>query len=257
MLTAPRHMHCPPVTTALFGAFLLAVVLVLPGGALAQKTVTVVFENYPPYEFMEQETAKGINVAIIREAFRRMNVTPVFKTMPWKRGLHELKNGTVAALASGFKSRGRESFAIFPRHHLSIEINAIFTRTNDTLEVKSMRDLDGKIVGVVREYLYGREFDNYTGILKDPVNANPLLVMKLIDRRVDAIAGNLRVITTLAEQLEMGHLIRPVYHFSKVPLHIFFSKIRGRETEELARSFDVAMESMQADGTLARLRSRK
>lgn len=223
--------------------------------AAAQQSQVVVFEDYPPYEYMEDDEVRGINIGIIREAFHRMGVTPVFTTMPWKRGLYELKRGTIAALASGFKTDERMKFAVFPRHYLSLEVNAIFVRTGDGLEVDSLGDLVNKVVGVVREYSYGPEFDGFGGMKLDPVSTNDLLVVKLADRRVDAIAGNQRVIRTLAKRHELKDQIVPVYHLSSEPLYLFFSKALGEQAHSLARRFDQAMDSMEADGTLQKLRA--
>lgn len=238
--------------------FIFAILCLLSAAASsahAHDSFTIVFEDYPPLEYMEGEEARGINVAIIREAFHRMGVVPNFRVMPWKRGLYELKAGSIAAMASGFKTEERKKFAIFPRHYLSMEINAIFMRADSQLRVDSLEDLRGRIVGVVREYSYGHEFDTHHGLKLDPVNNNPLLVAKLVDNRVDAIAGNLRVIDTLAKRTDVRHRIKPVYRLSSEPLYLFFSRARGAEVERLARRFDAAMDAMQADGTLKRLRS--
>ncbi len=243
----------PHLFIAVAAWFLLGAV---PCCAFAEEAFTIVFEDYPPYEYMEDDEAKGINIAIIREAFRRMKVKPVFRTMPWKRGLYELKAGNIAALASGFKTPAREAFAIFPRHYLSLEVNAIFVHKDSPLRVYALEDLRGKIVGVVREYTYGPEFDAAKRVMKlDPVNSNPLLVGKLLERRVDAIAGNLRVIEALAARVEARDSIKPVFLLSSEPLYLFFSKVLGKGMGDLARLFDAAMDSMEADGALARLRN--
>ncbi|WP_147819436.1 substrate-binding periplasmic protein [Salidesulfovibrio onnuriiensis] len=247
MFRALRHILC-----------LAALLLAVPAGAAmaAEETLTIVFEEYPPYEYLEGETPRGINIEIIREAFSRMGVRPVFRTMPWKRGLYELKNGTIAALASGFRTPDREKFAYFPHHYLSLEVNSIFVCREGSIRVDSLKDLRGKTVGVVREYAYGTEFDTLTGMLLDPVNNNTLLVGKLADRRVDAIAGNLRVIEYLAERLGVEERIRPAYNLSSEPLYLFFSRKAGPHMPDLVRRYDSAMSAMEADGTLRRLRDR-
>lgn len=241
---ALRHIVC-------LAALLVAVPL---GAVAAGETLTIVFEEYPPYEYMEGETPAGINVAIIREACKRMGVRPMFRTMPWKRGLYELKNGAITALASGFRTADRERYAVFPRHYLSQEVNSIFVCRGSTLKVDSLGDLRGRIVGVVREYSYGPEFDSFSGMRLDAVSSNTLLVGKLADRRVDAIAGNLRVIKFLAGRLGLGSCINPVYELSSEPLYLFFSKKALASMPDLVRRYDAAMDSMEADGTLRRLR---
>lgn len=45
----------------------------------AETTVKVVFENWPPYQFEEDGKVVGIDTEVLVEAFRRMDVTPLFQ----------------------------------------------------------------------------------------------------------------------------------------------------------------------------------
>jgi len=56
-------------------------------------------DNYPPYSYQEGIEVKGIYTEILRTAFSRMEGFNIqIKSVPWKRGLEYLKNGTGFAL---------------------------------------------------------------------------------------------------------------------------------------------------------------
>lgn len=240
-----------------FGIFLFALCMAaFPAVSCAENTsnFTIVFEEYPPYEYMENGEAHGYNVDIIREAFSRMGIFPRFEAMSWKRGLFELKNGSILALSCGFKNPEREQFAMFPRNYLHLETNAVFVR-KDNDSIKSLEDLKYRTVGAVEGYTYGPDFDHLPGVRFDKVSSNPLLVRMLAENRVDAIAGNVRVIHYLSHHFDVQDKIRPVFEISRAPLYLMFSRMLGKKSSYLVQRFDQAMDAMKADGTLERMRS--
>ena len=105
-----------------FSVCILAAMLCISLGSsiVAARELPIVFEEFPPYEYMEKGEARGININLIREACKRMGHTPSFETRPWKRALVELEHGDILALASGFKTPKRETYAIYPSESLEI-----------------------------------------------------------------------------------------------------------------------------------------
>ncbi|WP_286240834.1 substrate-binding periplasmic protein [Neptuniibacter halophilus] len=88
-------------------AFVLVVALMTGSAVAADKAVEVILygdDNYPPYSYSEDGEARGIYADIILEAGQRM---PGFrlslKTVPWKRGLLMLQQGTAFALYPPYK----------------------------------------------------------------------------------------------------------------------------------------------------------
>lgn len=223
---------------------------------VAAQELPIVFEEYPPYEYTENGEVKGVNMDIIREAFRRMGRTPSFEPRPWKRALFELEHGDILALSSGFKTPKRETFAIFPSEPLAMETNVIISLSVSGVEVKSLEDLRDLSIGVIREYSYGHEFDSMTGLTKVVTNSNPQLLKMLLNQRMDVILGNKVVMKYLAKEMDKLSSFKFLYEIGSEPLYLFFSRVRGEEAEILARDFGETIRAMHEDGTFKAIEDR-
>lgn len=225
-------------------------------GIAGERSLTVVFEDYPPYEYVENGHVAGINMDLAREAFSRMGVSVAFEPRPWKRALLELREGTILALSSGFKTTERQEFGVFPVEPLAMEINAIAVLDDSSMEVNSLEDLQGVPVGVVREYCYGQRFDSFDGIRRVETNSMYQLVDMLLWRRIPAIIGNVAVIRHVAKLRGQLDRIRFIHEIGREPLYLFFSRKRGELAQRLAREFGRAVRTMRRDGTFAEIESR-
>lgn len=225
-------------------------------GHARDRALTVVFEDYPPYEYVENNQVKGVNMDLIREAFERMGVTASFEPRPWKRALFELEEGDILALSSGFRTAEREHFAIFPSEPLAMEVNVVAVLADAELEVESLEDLKGVAVGVVREYVYGHEFDSFEGVRRIETNSMYQLVDMLLNRRMPAIVGNATVIRHIAKKRGQLSRIKFVYEIGREPLYLFFSRKRGEQARQAAREFGATIRSMRKDGTFSDILSR-
>lgn len=233
----------------LLGA-LLCVILGFSPALAGADPLPIAFEDYPPYEYEENGQARGINIDLIREAFRRMGMTPVFELRPWKRALLELKTGDILALSSGFKTPEREAFACFPPEPLAEEVNVIAVPQGSELRIASPDDLRGLSVGVVRDYTYGPEFDSLRSFRRVEANTSQQLLDMLLNGRMDAAMGNRAVFEHQIRKMGRGGQLRYLYEIGRGPLYLFFSRARGdQEAEALARDFGQAIRAMRDDGT--------
>lgn len=233
------------------------VVLAISIPSFATETVLpVVFEDYPPYEFVEDGEVKGVNVDLIREAFKRMGIKPFFEPRPWKRALFDLENGDIIALSSGFKTPKREAFAIFPSEPLAMETNAVVALAESGVKIASLEDLRGLKVGVVREYVYGHGFDEMQGLDKVETNTSHQLLKMLLEQRMDVVVGNRAVLKYIAKDYGQLAQIKFVYVLGSDPLYLFFSRAHAPMTEKLSRDFSRTIKAMHEDGTFARIEAK-
>lgn len=224
---------------------------------MAQRNaLPIVFEEYPPYEYVEDGQVKGINMDIIREAFKRLGMTPFFEPRPWNRGLYQLQTGEILALSSGFKTKERMLFAYFPEAPLAMETNMVISRADRDISVTSLEDLRGMRIGVVRGYAYGTEFDTMRGLhVIEAQSAHQLLLMLLNDR-MDVAICNEAVFRYIARKEMALDDIRFVYEVSREPLYLMFSREHGARAKQLASDFGRIIKQMKKDGTFAAIESR-
>lgn len=231
-----------------------ASVFLLPTFAGADDAVLpIVFEDYPPYEYIEGGEIRGMNMDIIREAFKRMGVRASFEPRPWKRALFQLKNGEILALSSGFRTSDREQFAVFPDAPLGMETNVIIARTGSDVTIRSLEDLKSLTLGVVREYAYGEPFDSMRGLTKIKAQSSQQLLRMLVNGRMDVAIGNKAVFRYLAKKTNVLNRYKVLLEVGSEPLYLMFSKARGAKATDLARDFGVAVNAMIKDGTFRRI----
>ena len=225
-------------------------IMILFGAAVVQAgEYSIAYEAYPPYEYEEKGEAAGVNIALVREAFRRMGETPVFELMPWSRALYELKNGDTWAMSSGFKTPEREAVAYFCQEGLAWENVVVLGLAGSHVEVRSLEDLRGLKVGVRRDHSYGQTFDSMVGLEKTEADCNQQLFKMLLAGRIDAIVANKAVFSHEIKNMDRSDDVRVLMDVKKIPLHLFFSRALGDRSRDVVRRFDMAVRAMKKDGT--------
>lgn len=91
----------------------------MPIHALKAETLEFVFSDFPPFEYVEGRSVKGINKEMLEEACLRLNITPVFLKLPWKRALAYVKHGNGDAIFSLFKNEERLKYYNYPDENLN------------------------------------------------------------------------------------------------------------------------------------------
>lgn len=90
----------------IFHFWMMVLACLLANDRVAAVTEVTVYcdDNYPPYSYEVEGKARGVYPAILTQVFSRMEGYRVtILPIPWKRGLHYIKNG--------------EAFAIFPPYY--------------------------------------------------------------------------------------------------------------------------------------------
>lgn len=196
------------------------------------ETVVFVFDSLPPYEYLENGVAKGLNVDIIRSVCKKIGVTPVFREYPWSRAMHMVKNGEVDAIFSLYKTKEREEFLLFPTHPLNDETNVIIVPKESVLRAGSLDDMKKWRVGVVQDYSYGEKFDNYAAIYKEASTDNEQLLRKLEGGRLDAVVINKKVFFSL----KADEKFKIIYTVNTEALYVAFSK-KSAKAQRLVSQF--------------------
>jgi len=246
------------VRNILFGLFILAV-LSLPNLCFGQdeNLIPIVFEDYPPYEYVDDGEVKGINIDLIREAFKRLGLKPFFEPRPWKRAVYEVQNGDIMALSSGFKTEEREKYVYYSEGAgLGMETNCVVALSVSGVKVETLEDLRGLRIGVVRDYVYGSQFDSIKGLNKIEASSSHQLMRMLLNQRMDVAIGNKAVFRFLARNLGKLAHINFVYEIGSEPLYLMFSRAQGKKAAKLSRDFGAVIREMKKDGTFQSIESK-
>jgi len=219
--------------------------------------IVFVTEEYPPYEYMSGEKLIGLDIEILEEVKKLTNLDFEIKFYPWARATQMVKDGQADAIFCLIKSVEREEFLYFPKIPLSLETNRLFSNKFFEGDVKKIDQIKGKTVGVMADYSYGKEFDEYKDITKDIASDQDMLMKKLQGNRYQILINNELVTYYLIEQMGYANeQIRPLsYIAGQEPLYVAFSKKspRGKDTFE---KVSLALQTLQNNGTLETIRNK-
>ncbi len=118
-------------------------------------------EDWPPYEYHVDGKARGLSHDIVVAVLERMGVGVAEATsVAWIRGLEAIRSGEMDLLYSALKTPEREEYAFFPSEALANSKWVLFALKSreDNLAYSDVSELKGKTVGVVRGYVYPKEF---------------------------------------------------------------------------------------------------
>jgi polar amino acid transport system substrate-binding protein len=174
---------------------------------------------------MDGNVHKGINIETITEVCRRLNITPIFKQLPWKRALHNTQNGENEAIFSLFINEDRKKYFDYPSESINDVKMVLATNKDNPVVIKSITDLEGYRIGVYHGSSYGLEFDNADYFLKEPASTNESLVLKQSMGRTDFIVIDERVAKYWTKKLNLDNKLR-ILDFVVIdnPTYIAFSK---------------------------------
>lgn len=211
-------------------------------------TVAIGGEGYFPYNYIENEQVKGFSIDVLNYIEENSNYEFEFITLPWPRALHLVAEGKVDLILTLFKKPEREEVYHFIEPSYGHEINQLFKLANRELVFNGkLQQLTSYSIGTIREYSYGKAFDEATYLTKLPVLTEEILLKLLLGKRVDAAISNP---LTFKELLLKNNLLTKVEaispYIAKTPVYMALSKNRenaheikatlGKVTEQLKNS---------------------
>lgn len=185
----------------------------------------------PPYMIgvgNEQTTISGIDVDIVQEIARQLQLKVEYVHCTWERCLELMKNGEVDLLSSVYKKPEREEYMLYLNAPYLDRLPIAFYYLKDkNYHIQSYEDLyQFERVGVLQGAGYFERFDQDTRIKKFEVPSQDQLFPMLIAGRLDIIAGyvpteNYRLLTEgYQDQIE-----RSSYEFQElIPVYMSISK---------------------------------
>lgn len=225
---------------------------------LEAETLEFVFSEFPPFEYLEERSAIGMNIVILEEACNRLHITPRFRQLPWQRALEYVKHGRTDAIFSLFKNDERLKYLNYSDENINSVKMILITKRESDIDVIKMEGLRGKIVGVYRGSSYGKEFDNSDWIIKDVGNTNEALLKKLAVGRTHFVVMDERVAKYWYEKFDMKDVFKTQdYVIFKSPTYVAFSKIKEKQSNKnWARKFSAVLKKMKDEGFMENLKKK-
>jgi len=236
-------------------AIQLILVLVFCSAFTPKKTVRIATLDWVPY-ISPSLPHNGWVAQVAEAAFAEENIKVEWYFYPWKRSLITAETGKVDAVYPTFYSDERATkynFSDSFRGGLSV---IVALKSSGINFKKDLRELSPYTIGVVRGYVFGKEFDEAKYLKKAESADDEQNILKLMHKRVDLIIINLFVLNNLIKTrfandpktkdiIAIGPPVQIEY------FHIAFTK-KGN-TNDLRKSYNSGLSKIKSSKKFERI----
>ena len=238
-------------------ALLIVLLFCFATPAFAACTITLRWDDEPPYFMVRQDKVVGIDAALVREAMRRLGCELTLEKLPWARALIELREGRVDMLSGAYRTPEREDYAHYSTVVGLVSPNLLFIRRSgeegfNFSGLKELLESDFRL-GAQIDVSYS---DEYSTLVQNPdyekniqyLSRRESLWRMLARDRIDGLIAN--KLTGLYEIRELGlddRIAPSSLVISDKPAYFMFSK--ESVDVEFVSDFDLVLQSMLDDGT--------
>ena len=228
-------------------AFFVLVWLVLFCTCPVSAGLSILTEDLPPYNYMENGTLTGATTQVVQEITRRLGVTTDIQVLPWARGYHRLRSEPDVVLFTTALTKERESLFhwVGPLYVSRLEF---YARKGDPRRLDSLEA--ARQVEAIATY---RE-DSGEQILKslgftnlDSSNSAHSNVRKLVSGRVDLWFFH----SVGAERVALEAEVDPSEFEAVFTYQQYFSyiAISKKTSVDVVQQWQATLDGMKADGT--------
>jgi len=174
----------------------------------AAETITLVADEWPPFNAKPDSDAEGYMVDIARAVFEAKGISVEYRNVPWKRALVGTRSGNFTG-AIGASKNDAQGF-IFPEEELARNVLSFYVRKGDSWRFNGLESIKEIRIGTIGGYDYRRWLNDYIQaniensdkvqvIMGDaPLERN---IQKLLAGRVDVVVDTEASIRWVAKRL--------------------------------------------------------
>lgn len=219
-------------------------------------TLTLVTDDYPPYEYTDQAgNAVGMDVELLQAAAQKAGITLKIDFYPWERCKQMAANGDADGLFSLGKTEERLALYYYPATVLSTSRDVFFANDLYKGNPKTIAELEGQTVGTLLGYEYTDEFLNNLKIKKLESPTQEAVTNIFIGKRVGIILQTELVgLHQFREAQFTGYRVLPIKMAVDEAFVAFSKKSKNGKAgfEKLA----AALAALQKSGELDKIRAK-
>jgi polar amino acid transport system substrate-binding protein len=138
---------------------LLACAVLLASAPARAETITLVADEWCPYNCAPGDAQPGFLIEIARRVFEPAGFGVDYKIVPWARAIRDARAGRYTAIVGAIRSEVPDF--VFPEGAAFPSGTHAFVRSGSDWRYAGHESLDGVSVGVILDYSYGDETDRY------------------------------------------------------------------------------------------------
>ncbi len=235
---------------------LLLALICMPWSALALD-ITIVTEDWAPYNYSENNEIKGVVTDIVTAVMQRTGLDWEVRVYPWARAYKMAMEGENVMIYSIFRLDTREKlFKWIAVPGLSVNMYLFKPRHRTDIQVTNIDDVKAYTVGVTRDtsthhFLLAKGFEENRNLIPLPSEKQNILMTMPDVKRTDFSTGD---ILSLARWLQLSelppdYLEKQVFLFKEDIYFAFGLKTPDSVVDTVRR----AVEELAAEGGLERI----
>ncbi|WP_345842555.1 substrate-binding periplasmic protein [Shewanella algae] len=241
---------------------LLLLLFALPTWAKeCQQGLTLAYNDWPPYAWTDAfGQPQGLDIEASRLISGKVGCPLSIEAIPAKRAHQMLKSGRIDLLAGATKLPQRQLYAHFSLAYRSEEVRIFVKQGHQAVtQVRQWQDVFSQRLRLIlpgngwygADYQASKQRLSQASLLIISPNASQAVQMLAYDRG-DAVVGDSLSVPFIAGEQEKLRLeaLQPV--LAQDGIHLMLSKVSVDET--LLERFNLAIEALEADGSLPALR---
>lgn len=205
-------------------------------------------ESNPPYNFIKDGQKTGLDTEIVAAVLKKIGVDEDLQVYPWARVLKTFEDGNIDLIYQLVETpERREKYLLVGPIRFGRTV--FFTPSTSSIHYESLDDLKSYTVGVVRDYVYTKEFAD-AQLQQQAFTNIAALVHTAAIGHVDVAIGDFNSIAYAAKLEGTSDKIQFLPKVLKeVPRYVMFNK----SASEKAERFSKGLEELRADGTLDKI----
>jgi len=214
--------------------------------------LTILTENLPPLNYIENHVLVGPSVEIVKEIQRRVGSHEPIQVYPWARAYKMALEEKNVVLFGTTHTKVRDSLFKWVGP-LATKRDILVARKGAGIKINSLEDAKkvGRI-GTLRDDTRERLLKSQGFTNLEPVSDEQLNAKKLVLGRIDLWAYKKPGLRTVCDLAGVNHNeLEEVYHLRKINVSIAISK---QTADSIVEAWKRAFEAMHADGTIIQIR---
>lgn len=175
----------------------LLVLFALAPAATAETITIGAEDDWAPYSSVVDGKAHGFSVDVVRAAFAAAGVQVHFEVLPYARCLAKAKAGRIVGCFNAVPNGMISPSYLWHAQPLFMTHMNVYSLAGARERGVTAARLEGKSVGVARDYEYGDEFDLNTKIVRKVVDKNEQGFKMLLAGRIEYMAAEQRIADAL------------------------------------------------------------
>lgn len=235
-------------------SFLLAAICMFWAAATTAAELTILTENLPPLNFVQDGVLVGPSVEIVREIQRRVGSSEPIEVYPWSRAYSmALSDENVVLFSTTHTGERDDKFKwVGP---LATKRDILVARKGAGMRIDSLEDAQKvQRIGTLRDDTRHELLESLGFTNLEPVSDEQKNARKLHMGRIDLWAYKQPGLKTVCRLAGIDpNEVEEVYHLRKIDVSIAFSL---KTADAIVSKWRAAFEQMQADGTIARIQKK-